>query len=111
MAAEKSKILDEINSFKNGFDTMIGERGVQLSGGQRQRLAIARSFYKKAKLSSVDLPPGSPQPPATAPAVEAESRSRSRGKGEGGEVRVALEGVGRRVAAGDMGIGVRICRE
>ena len=45
-AAKKADILDEINNFKEGLDTIIGERGVQLSGGQRQRLAIARTFYK-----------------------------------------------------------------
>ena len=46
-AAKKAEILEEINSFTNGLDTIIGERGVQLSGGQRQRLAIARTFYKQ----------------------------------------------------------------
>ena len=35
-AAKKADILDEINNFKEGLDTIIGERGVQLSGGQRQ---------------------------------------------------------------------------
>jgi ATP-binding cassette subfamily B multidrug efflux pump len=37
IAAEKAEILDEINSFPDKFDTIIGERGIQLSGGQRQR--------------------------------------------------------------------------
>ena len=45
-AAKKAEILEEITSFTNGLDTIIGERGVQLSGGQRQRLAIALTFYK-----------------------------------------------------------------
>ena len=44
--AKKAEILEEVNSFPNRFDTIIGERGVQLSGGQRQRIAIARAFYK-----------------------------------------------------------------
>ncbi len=38
-------ILDFIEGLTEGFDTKIGERGVNLSGGQRQRLALARSFY------------------------------------------------------------------
>ena len=54
IAAKKAEIFDEINSFPNKFDTLIGERGVQLSGGQRQRLAIARVFYKKPKLYIFD---------------------------------------------------------
>ena len=54
IAAQKSEILEEINSFSNGFETIIGERGVQLSGGQRQRLAIARTFYKEPDLFIFD---------------------------------------------------------
>jgi len=46
IAATKADIIDEINKFPDGFNTIVGERGVQLSGGQRQRLAIARAFYK-----------------------------------------------------------------
>ncbi|MFT4902995.1 MAG: ATP-binding cassette subfamily B multidrug efflux pump [Thalassomonas sp.] len=53
-AAKKADILNEINNFKEGFDTIIGERGVQLSGGQRQRLAIARTFYKNPELFIFD---------------------------------------------------------
>jgi ATP-binding cassette subfamily B protein len=53
-AAKKADILDEINNFKEGLDTIIGERGVQLSGGQRQRLAIARTFYKNPSLYIFD---------------------------------------------------------
>ena len=53
-AAKKADILDEINNFKEGLETIIGERGVQLSGGQRQRLAIARTFYKNPALYIFD---------------------------------------------------------
>jgi ATP-binding cassette, subfamily B, multidrug efflux pump len=53
-AAKKADILDEINNFKDGLDTIIGERGVQLSGGQRQRIAIARTFYKNPLLYIFD---------------------------------------------------------
>ncbi len=53
-AAKKAEILEEINSFNDGFNTIIGERGVKLSGGQRQRIAIARTFYKNPKLFIFD---------------------------------------------------------
>ena len=53
-AAKQANILNEINNFKGGFDTIIGERGVQLSGGQRQRVAIARTFYKNPDLYIFD---------------------------------------------------------
>jgi len=53
-AAKKAEILEEINCFSNGLDTIIGERGVQLSGGQRQRLAIARTFYKNPDIFIFD---------------------------------------------------------
>lgn len=43
-ACAKSKILDFIQTQPNGFDTLIGERGIRLSGGQKQRIAIARTL-------------------------------------------------------------------
>jgi ATP-binding cassette subfamily B multidrug efflux pump len=43
-AAKVAHIYDEIMEFRNGFDTVIGERGVSLSGGQKQRIAIARAI-------------------------------------------------------------------
>ncbi|OXU14774.1 ABC transporter ATP-binding protein [Sedimentisphaera salicampi] len=45
-AARKANILKYIQSLPDGFDTMVGERGVKLSGGQKQRLSIARVFLK-----------------------------------------------------------------
>ena len=53
-AARKARILKEINNFSDGFENVIGERGVKLSGGQRQRLAIARTFYKNPDLFIFD---------------------------------------------------------
>ena len=53
-AAGKAEILEEIERFTEGFETIIGERGVKLSGGQRQRLAIARTFYKNPNLFIFD---------------------------------------------------------
>tara|TARA_B100001564_G_scaffold353638_1_gene362921 strand:- start:545 stop:2320 length:1776 start_codon:yes stop_codon:yes gene_type:complete len=53
-AAKYAEILDEIYSFKDGFNTIVGERGVQLSGGQKQRLSIARVFYKDPSMYIFD---------------------------------------------------------
>ena len=45
-AARRANIYDHIMSLPDGFDTMVGERGVKLSGGQQQRISIARVFLK-----------------------------------------------------------------
>ena len=53
-ACREAEILDTILSSKDGFDTILGERGIILSGGEKQRLALARLFLKKPKIILLD---------------------------------------------------------
>ena len=54
LAAQLAQISEMINSLKNKYKALVGERGVQLSGGQRQRVGIARALYKDSDLIIFD---------------------------------------------------------
>ena len=53
-AAKRSQLHEFIASLPQGYDTLVGERGIKLSGGQRQRLSIARAILKDAPILVLD---------------------------------------------------------
>ena len=53
-AAHDANVAEFVHGFVNGYDTLVGERGVTLSGGQRQRVAIARAVLKNPKILILD---------------------------------------------------------
>ncbi|HEX8143700.1 MAG TPA: ABC transporter ATP-binding protein [Pyrinomonadaceae bacterium] len=53
-AAEIAGLSDDIRGFPDGFETMVGERGITLSGGQKQRTAIARAVLRQPKIMILD---------------------------------------------------------
>ncbi|MCW7497011.1 ABC transporter ATP-binding protein/permease [Leptospira levettii] len=53
-SAKKAQIAEHIDTLKDTYNTIVGERGIRLSGGQRQRIGIARALYKNATVIIFD---------------------------------------------------------
>jgi ATP-binding cassette subfamily B protein len=58
-AARAANVAGFIEGLPDGYDTMVGERGLTMSGGERQRIALARAFLKDAPLLIMDEPTSS----------------------------------------------------
>lgn len=53
-AAKKARVHDFVQTLPDGYDTMVGERGIKLSGGQKQRIAVARIILENAPILVLD---------------------------------------------------------
>ncbi len=53
-AAEQARLIDDVRGFPDGFDTLVGERGITLSGGQRQRTALGRALLMTSPVLILD---------------------------------------------------------
>lgn len=77
-AAGEARVLDEVIGLPDGFDTIVGERGVQLSGGQRQRVSLARAFVAAHPILVLDDPLSAVDLRTEAEILDAIDRQRAR---------------------------------
>jgi ATP-binding cassette, subfamily B, bacterial len=73
-AAEAANAHDFIRDLPDGYDTVVGERGMRLSGGERQRIALARAFLKDAPILILDEPTSSVDTQTETAIMEASER-------------------------------------
>jgi len=77
-AAEEAQIRAELESLPEGFDTVVGERGVQLSAGQKQRTSLARALVSEPRILVLDDPLSAVDGRTEAAILEAIDRQRAR---------------------------------
>jgi ATP-binding cassette subfamily B protein len=73
-AAKAANVHDFIINLSDGYDTVVGERGMRLSGGERQRIALARAFLRNAPILVLDEPTSSVDKATEAEIMEAMER-------------------------------------
>ena len=73
-AARAANAHGFLSALPEGYDTLVGERGVKLSGGQKQRLAVARAFLTNPQLLLLDEPTSAVEPESEALIIEAIER-------------------------------------
>jgi len=73
-AAEAANAHEFIRELPDGYDTVVGERGMRLSGGERQRIALARAFLKDAPILILDEPTSSVDTQTETAIMEASER-------------------------------------
>ncbi len=78
LAAREAQVMDEALSLPEGFDTVVGERGVQLSGGQKQRVALARALVSEPTILILDDPLSAVDAKTEAAILEAIERQAAR---------------------------------